>query len=130
MHQLGLDFAARAISAQQQKLELSQLLEFLASPAVQTGLCDSKGRKLPPGWATALHIGVALGWADRKVRLVASESDQVISYPGSPGYKIVTRCTAEEYRHYRNAMRAQARGMIGRVMRTDRQFFGHAAAGI
>jgi len=76
-------------------------------------------------WMTAEQIGIALGWADRKVRRAASDCDKIISYPGSPGYKLVARCTVEEYHHYRNAMRSQARDMIGRVMRTDRQFFGH-----
>jgi hypothetical protein len=114
MHQLGLQFSPPRCSSR----ELDELLDLLADA------------KRCPDWMTALQIGVALGWSDRKVRKLASESDKVISYPGSPGYKILGRCTADEYHHYRNAMRAQARGMISRVMRTDRQFFSHPVAGI
>lgn len=112
MEQLGLQFSA----PKTRRADVDELLELLGDV------------KRCPDWMTALQIGVALGWSDRKVRQVASDCDRVISYPGSPGYKIVTRCTAEEYRHYRNAMRAQARVMIGRVMRTDRHFYGHPAS--
>lgn len=73
------------------------------------------------GWMTAIQIGVALGWSDRKVRAVASEADEVISYPGSPGYRLEIESTEEEYTHYRNARRAQARGMMVKVFRTDRR---------
>lgn len=112
MEQLGLQFSA----PKTREGEVDVLVELLG---------DSRRC---PDWMTALQIGVALGWSDRKVRQVASDCDRVISYPGSPGYKLVGRCTAEEYRHYRNAMRRQAREMIGRVMRTDRQFYGHPTA--
>ncbi len=73
------------------------------------------------GWMTAEQLGVALGWSDRKVRAVASEADAVISYPGSPGYRLEAEATDEEYSHYRNARRAQARGMVAKVIRTDRR---------
>lgn len=109
MHQLGLDFAARAAAPSE---DPGTLVDFL------------RGK----GWLTAEQIGLALGWADRRVRRAASQSDEVISYPGSPGYKLLKDCTQEEYHRYRNVTRHQAREMIGRVMRTDRRFYGHPAA--
>jgi hypothetical protein len=112
MEQLGLQFSA----PKTRDTDIEELVNLLADP------------QRCPDWMTALQIGDALGWSDRKVRQVASDCDRVISYPGSPGYKVITRCTTEEYRHYRNAMRRQARVMIGRVLRTDRQFFGHPAS--
>ncbi len=79
-------------------------------------------------WMTALQIGVALGWSDRRVRKAASGSAEIISYPGSPGYKLVRHCTKAEYLRFRDATRHQAREMIGRVLRSDKHFFGHPAA--
>ena len=78
-------------------------------------------------WMTAAQISAATGWTDRAVREVASGSDQVISYPGSPGYKLLQDCTVEEYHHYREARRAQAREMVGKVIRTDRIFYRRSA---
>jgi len=80
------------------------------------------------GWMTAAQISAATKWSDRAVREVASHSDQVISYPGSPGYKLLVDCTVEEYHRYREARRAQAREMVGKVIRTDRVFYRRAAA--
>jgi hypothetical protein len=108
MHQLGLDFAARA-----------------AAPSEDPGvLVDWLRGK---GWLTAEQLGLALGWSDRRVRKAASQSDEVISYPGSPGYKLLSECTREEYDRFRNVTRHQAREMIGRVLRADRRFFGHVS---
>lgn len=108
MHQLGLDFAARAAAPSQDPAELADWL---------------RGR----GWLTAEQIHLALGWSDRRVRKAASQSDEVISWPGSPGYKLLADCTREEYDRFRNATRHQAREMLGRVIRADRRFFGRAS---
>jgi hypothetical protein len=75
------------------------------------------------GWMTAAQICAATRWTDRAVREIASGSDQVISYPGSPGYKLLGDCTAEEYHRYRLARRNQAREMVGKVIRTDRIYY-------
>lgn len=80
------------------------------------------------GWLTAAQISAATRWNDRAVREIASGSDQVISYPGSPGYKLLQDCTVEEYHRYREARRAQAREMVGKVIRTDRIFYRRSAA--
>jgi hypothetical protein len=80
------------------------------------------------GWMTAREICAHLQWSDRAVRDAASSSDEVISYPGSPGYKLLKDCSKEEYDRYRDARRSQARDMIGKVIRTDRIFYARRAA--
>lgn len=74
-------------------------------------------------WHTAEEIAAATGWNDRRVRKLASACDAVISYPGSPGYKLLKSCSADEYHRYRMARRSQARDMIAKVIRTDRIFY-------
>jgi hypothetical protein len=80
------------------------------------------------GWIYRREISARLGWSERTVRELAAASDEVISYPGSPGYKLMADCTREEYDHYRNARRSQVRGMISKLLRTDRRFFAHPKA--
>lgn len=79
------------------------------------------------GWMTAQQISAVTGWGDRLVRDLASSSDEIISYPGSPGYKLLCDCTHEEYERYRLARRSQARDMIAKVIRTDRIFYRRPA---
>jgi hypothetical protein len=79
------------------------------------------------GWKTAKQTSEALGWDDRAVRALAAASDEVISYPGSPGYKLLEDCSLEEYERYRLARRHQAREMISKVIRTDRRFYRRPA---
>jgi len=82
------------------------------------------------GWMTRRQISAATGWNDRKVRELASAADEVISYPGSPGYRLIADCTADDYHAYRNARLSQARDMARKVIRTDRIFFRRPAATI
>lgn len=103
--QLGLQFNAPRRDASEDSSELSAYLRGV-------------------GWMTAEQIGVALGWSDRRVRRAASLSDEIISWPGSPGYKHLQDCTREEYDRFRAATRHQAREMIARVLRADRRWFG------
>ncbi len=79
------------------------------------------------GWMTAAQIAAQTAWDDRRVLDLASQSDSVISYPGSPGYKLLCDCWLSEYEHYRLARRHQAREMIGKVIRTDRIFYRRPA---
>lgn len=69
------------------------------------------------GWMTAREISEALGDTinDRKVRKVASAAaPQIVSYPGSPGYRLFSRCTVEEINHCINATESQGNDMIKR----------------
>lgn len=69
------------------------------------------------GWMTAAQIARALGtgYNDRKVRRVASAAaPRIVSYPGSPGYRLFQHCTLDELNHGIDAMRSQARDMVTR----------------
>jgi len=101
-----------------------QLFMRFTPPRVQ---CDGVGALEEflrgKGWMTARQIAEQKHWSDRLVREIASASNYVISYPGSPGYKLLMDCTLEEYERYRAARRSQARDMIAKVVRTDRIFY-------
>lgn len=102
-------------------------LTFERGRVVDPGVADLVEYLRGKDWMTAAEISNATGWDDRKVRELASESDEVISYPGSRGYKLLSACTAAEYEHYRLARRHQARAMIAKVIRTDRIFYRRPA---
>lgn len=68
-------------------------------------------------WMTAAEISVALYGADteghkRRVRATASAAAPgVVSYPGSPGYKLWQRCSADELHACINAYTTQTDDM-------------------
>ena len=88
------------------------------------------------GWMTAKEIVTACGIrestsAERHVRAVASAAaPRVVSFPGSPGYRLWQFCTAEELNHCIEAFEAQGREMIRRAhlyrMAYHRRFRGDA----
>lgn len=69
------------------------------------------------GWMTAAQIAQQMpGTNERSVRKVASAAaPAVVSYPGSPGYKVWALCTVAEIDHAILAFEAQARDMIKRA---------------
>lgn len=80
-----------------------------------------------PDWLTAAQVSARVGgvWNDRVIRALAEASNQVIS--GQRGYRHIRHATAEESRHFVNAMRSQAEKMIDRAERVRRQC--HAMVG-
>ena len=71
-------------------------------------------------WMTAadlmIHLGTASGYTDRKVRAVASAAmPQIVSYPGSPGYRLFEHCTVEEINHCIEAFQSQGNDMLRRA---------------
>lgn len=77
------------------------------------------GERPNNGWLTAREIASALedDMTDRKIRKVASASvPQIVSYPGSPGYKLFSRCTVDEINHCINAFESQGKDMIKRAI--------------
>lgn len=75
------------------------------------------------GWKTAEDVAAFLvrcgseGWNERKVRATARVAAPVIvSYPGSPGYKLWADCKVEEIDHAINAFESQAKDMTARAM--------------
>ncbi|MCS6244681.1 MAG: hypothetical protein H2172_16390 [Opitutus sp.] len=84
------------------------------------------------GWMIAAEVAVALWSRDseankRRVRAIASAAGAgVVSYPGSPGYKLWTRCTVDELHACVAAYTSQADEMRRRRdlyrMRLHRQY--------
>ncbi len=69
------------------------------------------------GWMTAAQIASQMeDMSDRLVRKIAgAAAPGVVSYPGSPGYKLWGACTIEEINHAIEAFEAQAKDMIKRA---------------
>lgn len=71
------------------------------------------------GWLTAKEIAARMpeGTSDREVRAVASAAcPQVVSFPGSKGYKLWLLCTVAEIDHAIGAFESQGRDMIKRAV--------------
>lgn len=64
------------------------------------------------GWVTAAQLGADTEAKKRRLRVLKSLSrGAIVSYPGSPGYKLLDECTLTELRHGDRAMRSQLREM-------------------
>lgn len=79
------------------------------------------------GWLTAAELSAALAWTDRKVRAVANADARFVSYPGSPGYKLLRECTVEEFARAEAATASQVRHMTERLLRMRAAYHRRAA---
>jgi hypothetical protein len=67
-------------------------------------------------WMTSQQIAARLDLSERLTRKIASASaPTIVSYPGSPGYKLWSLCTVDEIDHAIEAFEAQATDMIKRA---------------
>lgn len=107
---LGLKLPAPEISPEQ----IAQLVAVIGR-----GLhwLPEEDRAKAAGWMTAEQIASQMEEvSDRKVRKIASAAaPAVVSYPGSPGYKLWAACSVEEINHAIESFEAQARDMIKRA---------------
>lgn len=91
--------------------EVSRLVQLLAAAGT---------------WLTAREIRDQIGWSDRKVREIASQSQgQIIS--GNSGYKHNRHATPEELNEFYGRMVSQGKEMIKRAIlakRTHHQLIG------
>ena len=72
-------------------------------------------------WHTARELKIH-GFTDRELRLLVEHSDgRILSYPGSPGYKLFEAATLDEYQAA-EALRNQARRMLCRFFRYRRRY--------
>lgn len=71
------------------------------------------------GWLSAAELQQrSLGRLnERAIRKLASESQWILSGPGSPGYKHLKCATADEINHYAAAAESQGKLMIERAIR-------------
>ena len=80
-----------------------------------------KGR----GWQTAQKIEALAGGTknDRKIRAIARAAGHgIVSYPGSPGYKLWSECTIDEIGHCLAAIQSQITDMTVRRAHYERAY--------
>lgn len=74
------------------------------------------------GWRTSTDLGAKTEKEKRWLRQVAEKSDgAIVSYPGSPGYKLFDKCLPEDFRHGRNATISQTKKMAAKWNRVERR---------
>jgi hypothetical protein len=86
---------------------------IVAGPAEVEWLVDQlRGR----GWRTAADLGAKTESQKRRLRLIVeASSGAILSYPGSPGYRLFDEATLTEI-HRSVALRAQVRVMLRRYL--------------
>lgn len=68
-------------------------------------------------WMTAAELSEALGLNDRKVRAIAAAAmPQIVSFPGSPGYRLFEHCTVAEITRCIDAFQSQGSDMLKRAV--------------
>lgn len=74
------------------------------------------------GWMTARQLYEACDLTDRELRMVVENDTKgdILSYPGSPGYKLFSEATIEEINRV-ESLRSQAKGMLARYERYKRK---------
>lgn len=74
------------------------------------------------GWQTTTQLGATDWNQKRKLRAIAEVSDgRIVSFPGSPGYKLFDECVPEDFLRGDRANRRQARKMLARWTRILRR---------
>lgn len=81
-------------------------------------------------WMTCVQILQVMGLPPtesnrRSVRDIVSNAEDEIA-GGQEGYKLIDEMTRDEYLHWRNWMRSQARVMLRRVIKSDKRFYSRA----
>ena len=73
------------------------------------------------GWLTARQLA-DLGYSDRELRQLVEHdaTGDILSYPGSPGYKLFTDASVEEIARTQS-LRSQGRAMLSRYLRYQRR---------
>lgn len=67
------------------------------------------------GWVTSVQLGANTESQKRKLRAIAEHANgAIVSYPGSPGYKLLDSCTLAELRRGDSAMRSQLKKMAAK----------------
>ena len=110
------------------------LLDFSAKAAASEQTLDARLDDLVralrgAGWQTAKQLR-ELGFSDRELRDLVEhdERGQILSFPGSPGYKLFDEATLEEIERSQ-ALKSQARGMLRRFIRYQRRRHDYRSEG-
>lgn len=109
----GIKLAAPQISIE----EIERVVAVLAKGQLRPGKDNA-----PPTldfWMTAEEIAAAIGASlsfERRVRKIASAAaPRIVSFPGSPGYKLWENCLNEEINHCIDSIQSQADDMAKRA---------------
>lgn len=110
---LGLKLPAPEVTPEQ----VEQLVAVLVIGAKTEPKNERERKRIEAGWMTAEEIAAQIPDAtERSVRRIASAAaPAVVSFPGSPGYKIWAKCSVDEINHAIEAFESQARDMIKRA---------------
>lgn len=77
------------------------------------------------GWRTASQLGAKTAQQRRLLRAIANASGgRIVSYPGSPGYKLFDECLPHELAHADGAIGSQIRALT--VRRVEINYRMHA----
>ncbi|MDR2673898.1 MAG: hypothetical protein LBC18_03275 [Opitutaceae bacterium] len=80
-------------------------------------------------WTTTAGLLALLppGWTERRVRMAASADPELLSFPGSPGYKLTRDATPEEIHRAVDTLQSQARVMFARATTYSRWYHRYRA---
>ena len=94
-------------------------VEFLCAVLHGAGWQTADAIACRPAWQSFFHRG----GADRRIRSIGSAcKGRILSYPGSPGYRLTSEATIEEIQTATNKLRHQANEMTRRAMEVDRVY--------
>jgi hypothetical protein len=81
-------------------------------------------------WLTAGELAtIAPEYNERRVRAIAnSAGSRILSFPGSPGYRLASQATVTEINHAIEAIEAQARAMLKRSIELRRAYHSRGIA--
>lgn len=101
--------------------DVEQLVTILAGAGVWLAALRAANPELKDahGWLTAKQIAGQMGpeATERWVRKVASvAAPAVVSFPGSPGYKLWQLCSVEEINHCIESFESQGKDMFKRAI--------------
>ncbi len=70
------------------------------------------------GWQKSSQLGAKTWDQKRRLRAIANASNgRIVSWPGSPGYKLFDECTPEDFLRGDNATRSAVRELLGKWKR-------------
>ena len=97
-------------------------------PEEVTRLCDIL--RAANAWMTAKDLAtVAPEYNERRVRAIAGAAgSKILSFPGSPGYRLASQATVAEISHAIEATEAQAHAMLKRSIELRRAYHSRKVA--
>ena len=101
--------------------QLSLPLRAPSQEDIAIRLADLRATLCGRGWTTSRQLA-ELGYNDRELRSLveADTTGDILSFPGSPGYRLFAEATIEEI-HRSQSLRSQGRAMLSRYLRYQRR---------